>query len=145
MCSSDLQWKTLTGCPIVRCSTQTIITSGVAYTPTTVVYGTAINDTTGWYNSVTGVFRPTVPGFYQINANVRMVTSSAAENYARIMCNGTIIVYQGSFGGGFGQVATMVCMNGSTDALCIQFLSSDTGCTVAQTSTRFSALLVYPG
>ena len=143
---SSVEWRNLPGYPVIRRSSQTS-TFGAAFVPITICYGTAITDTTGWYNGATGVFRPNIAGYYQINAMARAVTltTGVGESVVSIVCNGTNIVNVGSYGLINGTVSTLVCMNGTTDALCIQISAgaSGVGCTVTQPSTsRFTALLM---
>lgn len=143
---SALQWRNLPGCAVIRSSSMTS-TFGAAFTPITVCYGTALTDTTGWYNGTTGVFRPNIAGYYQISAMARTCTlnTGIGESVISIICNGTNIINLGSYGQINGSVNTLVCMNGTTDALCVQIsaAASGTGCTTTQpSSSRFTALLM---
>jgi hypothetical protein len=143
---SALEWRNLPGCAVIRRSSQTS-TFGAAFVPITVCYGTALTDTTGWYNGATGVFQPNIAGYYQIGAIARTVTltTGIGEVVLSLICNGTNISNVSAYGQISGLVNTLVCMNGTTDALCVQIsaAASGTGCTVTQpTSSRFTALLV---
>jgi hypothetical protein len=122
-------------------------TFGAAFTPITVCYGTALTDTTGWYNGTTGVFQPNIAGYYQIGAMARTCTlnTGIGESVISLICNGTNIINVGAYGQINGGVNTLVCMNGTTDALCVTIsaAASGTGCTITQpTSSRFTALLM---
>jgi hypothetical protein len=143
---SSVEWRNLPGCAVIRSSSMTS-TFGAAFTPITVCYGTALTDTTGWYNGTTGVFQPNIAGYYQISAMARTCTLSTGigESVVSLVCNGTNIINVGSYGQINGNVNTLVCMNGTTDALCVQIsaAASGTGCTTTQpSSSRFTALLV---
>ena len=143
---SSVEWRNLPGCAVIRSSSMTS-TFGAAFTPITVCYGTALTDTTGWYNGTTGVFRPNIAGYYQISAMARTCTlnTGIGESVISIICNGTNIINVGSYGQINGSVNTLVCMNGTTDALCVQIsaAASGTGCTITQpSSSRFTALLM---
>jgi len=143
---SSVEWRNLPGCAVIRSSSMTS-TFGAAFVPITVCYGTALTDTTGWYNGATGVFQPNIAGYYQIGAMARTCTLSTGigESVISLVCNGTNIINIGSYGQINGSVNTLVCMNGTTDALCVQIsaAASGTGCTITQpSSSRFTALLM---
>jgi hypothetical protein len=128
---------------MVRSNTVDTVSSPVAFTSVTVLYNNAVNDTTGWYNASTGVFRPTIAGYYQINASARIFMGSNVENGLIITCNGSAITTSGGFGLTQAVVSTLTCMNGTTDALCIQLFGAATNCTVNWTvSNRFSTMLM---
>jgi hypothetical protein len=142
---SSVEWRNLPGCAVIRSSSMTS-TFGAAFTPITVCYGTALTDTTGWYNGTTGVFQPNIAGYYQISAMARTCTlnTGIGESVISLICNGTNIINVGAYGQINGAVNTLVCMNGTTDALCVTIsaAASGTGCTITQpTSSRFTALL----
>jgi len=138
-----VQWRSLPGCAMVRSNTVDTVSSPVAFTSVTVLYNNAVNDTTGWYNASTGVFRPTIAGYYQINASARIFMGSNVENGLIITCNGSAITTSGGFGLTQAVVSTLTCMNGTTDALCIQLFGAATNCTVNWTvSNRFSTMLM---
>ena len=143
-CSSGLQWRNLPGCAVIRGSTWSG-TYGALFVPLNICYNTVINDTTGWYNGTTGIFQPTIAGYYQINAVARSFFNASGESYVQLSCNGTAIATVGAYGQVNGGVNTLVCMNGTTDQLRVQINASGaaTGCTVFQGgNTRFSAILM---
>ena len=78
-------------------------------------------DPQSWFDSTTGRFTPTIPGYYQVNTNVVSI-SSFANTYSGIFKNGILAgsVVQAQSGTGNGTTAnysTVVFMNGTTDYL----------------------------
>ena len=143
-CPSGLTWTASVNniYPVVRCGTGTYNWPAVAYQPVTLCYNQAICDSTGWYNASTGKFQPTAAGFYQVDAYARVFGGTSDEVGFSLICNGTVIASQASFGEINANISTMTYMNGTTDAICVTFSGSPTsgGFNLANNS-RFSASL----
>jgi hypothetical protein len=78
-------------------------------------------DPQSWFDTVTGRFTPTIPGYYQVNTNVTAI-SSFGNTYSGIFKNGVLVgsSVQAQSGTGNGTTAnysTVVFMNGTTDYL----------------------------
>ena len=78
-------------------------------------------DPQNWFDSTTGRFTPTIPGYYQVNTNVVSI-GSFANTYSGIFKNGVLVgsTVQAQSGTGNGTTAnysTVVFMNGTTDYL----------------------------
>ena len=78
-------------------------------------------DPQSWFDTTTGRFTPTIPGYYQVNTNVTAI-SSFANTYAGIFKNGVLVgsSVQAQSGTGNGTTvnySTVVFMNGTTDYL----------------------------
>ena len=78
-------------------------------------------DPQSWFDTTTGRFTPTIPGYYQVNTNVTAI-SSFGNTYAGIFKNGVLVgsSVQAQSGTGNGTTAiytTVVFMNGATDYL----------------------------
>ena len=130
------------GCAMVRNANGQTLTSCAGYTPQTLRYCTAVSDSTSWYNTTTGVFTPTVPGWYQVTAGAR-VFAGCCENVLSLVCNATTIMTSGGFAMSNTMVTALAYMNGTTDAMCVQIRNSTGGCSLGQLeSSRFSAALV---
>lgn len=90
-------------------------------------------DTANCFDSTTNYrFTPNIAGYYQINATIGANGSSALTyNYIQLYKNGShdsIAIY-GPYGGNsnYGQLATLVYMNGTTDYLELYVTLSGTG------------------
>lgn len=137
-----VQWRNLPGTPAIRSNTVNYTTSSTPFGTVTLCYNTAINDTTGWYNGSTGVFQPNIPGYYQLSASARLFTGSGTEVGMFFSCNGNIFSGNGGFSMTQGNISSLVYMNGTTDALCVQMFSSVASCTIGwNVLNRFSAQL----
>jgi hypothetical protein len=137
-----VQWRNLPSAPAIRSNTVNYTTSSTPFNTITICYNTAINDTTGWYNGSTGVFQPNIPGYYQLSASARLFTGSGTEVGMFFSCNGNIFSGNGGFSMTQGNISSLVYMNGTTDALCVQMFSSVASCTISwNVLNRFSAQL----
>jgi hypothetical protein len=130
------------GCAMTRNANGITLTSCASYTPQVLRYCTAVSDSTSWYNSTTGVFTPTVPGWYQVTAGGR-IFAGACENVLSLVCNGTVISTSGGYNLVSGNAGALAYMNGTTDAMCVQIRNATGGCSMGQgTASNFSAVLV---
>jgi hypothetical protein len=137
-----VQWRNLPSAPAIRSNTVNYTTSSTPFNTITLCYNNAINDTTGWYNGSTGVFQPNIPGYYQLNASARIYTGFNTEVGMFFSCNGNQLSGNGGFSITQGNISSLVYMNGTTDALCVQIFSSVASCTISwNVSNRFSAQL----
>ena len=90
-------------------------------------------DTASCFDSTTNYrFTPNVAGYYQINAMIGSNGSSALTyNYIQLFKNGSVdsIAIYGPYSGSsnYGQLATLVYMNGTTDYLELYVTLSGTG------------------
>jgi hypothetical protein len=78
-------------------------------------------DPQSWFDTGTGRFTPTIPGYYQVNTNVVSI-GSFGNTYSGIFKNGVLVgsTVQAQSGTGNGTTAnysTVVFMNGTTDYL----------------------------
>ena len=130
------------GCAMTRNANGITLTSCASYTPQVLRYCTAVSDSTSWYNSTTGVFTPTVPGWYQVTAGGR-IFAGVCENVLSLICNGTTISTSGGYNLVSGNVGALAYMNGTTDAMCVQIRNNTGGCSMGQgTASNFSVVLV---
>jgi hypothetical protein len=137
-----VQWRNLPSIPAIRSNTVNYTTSSTPFGAVTICYNNAINDTTGWYNGSTGVFQPNIAGYYQLNASARIFTGTGTEVGMWFSCNGNLFSGNGGFSMTQGSISSLVYMNGTTDALCVQMFSSVTSCTISwNVLNRFSAQL----
>jgi hypothetical protein len=118
---------------------------------TKVLANIEIFDTNGNYDNVTNCrFTPTVAGYYQINAGVRVeATTSIAYGVVGIFKNGSPIreTVSGPFAGNYSNPNTSIVsyLNGSTDYIELYAIAAGTGTLTTSpntTQTNFQAALV---
>ncbi|MNK25887.1 hypothetical protein D3C87_442170 [compost metagenome] len=104
-------------------------------------------DADNWFNLATGRFQPTVAGYYQINASVKMDDEVPGRKFIDLLKNGSVI-YVGTGTPGTivsSTLSSLVYLNGTTDylTLAIEFTSNPaTTSTNDALQTYFQAYLV---
>lgn len=149
-CTTGLTWAAATGIvnlyPVIRNANYTYNIPSPNFTKIVICYNEVICDSTGWYDASTGIFKPTVPGFYQINASARVFGQlTNAEATIAIECNtNSKIGIQDTFGLVSGTASALTYMNGSTDQICVTgYIGNNTGSNALNIdNARFSAILV---
>lgn len=119
-------------------------TSATGGSVTVVLFGTKEFDTNTAFDVTTGKFQPSVPGYYQIQAEIQFATGNYAVSCA-LLKNGSVFKYIGN--SGVPSVAsngsTLVYLNGTTDYTQIAAFSGTTQNTsTGQTITHVSGFLV---
>ncbi len=116
---------------------------------TKVMFRTEEFDSSNCFDSTgTGRFKPSVAGYYQVNAALKQLSPSGGQWMAMLFKNGvafrsgTDLAFPGS-GNAQGVLSTLVYLNGSTDYLEI-YAFSDVGSMVAasMTGSFFQAVMV---
>jgi hypothetical protein len=89
------------------------------------IYNTSVSDTTGAFNTSTGIFNPTTPGWYQINASIALTpivnpTEFGTNFYLFLNKNNTTNISLSNacvllLGQITAQLSCLVYLNGSTD------------------------------
>lgn len=119
-------------------------------TYTKLAINTETFDSNSNYNNSTYVFTPTVAGYYQVNANVTLDSSTSAPAVISLRKNGTTFyqVWYASPAAGnyFGSgISSLVYCNGSTDYIevyVLQLTGSTRNTVIAGGFNTFSAVMV---
>jgi hypothetical protein len=111
-------------------------------------YNSVVFDTASCFNTTTGRFTPTVPGYYQFNWSVDFGSNgigAASVISAQIAKNGSSYWGMGiqTSSSCYGSVgtSTLVYMNGSTDFVSV-YLFQNTGVTVSNFLAKFSGVMI---
>ena len=97
---------------IYRTSSTTATTTG-SYSAggTKIIYETAVNDNTGWYDTTTGVWTPQVAGWWQLL--VGGFFGGGGQNFENIMSiGGSAVSSVDSIGGQYGTMSTFGYFDG---------------------------------
>jgi hypothetical protein len=139
------KWNPLQNKMLGFSATRNTAITAPALTYTTIVYPTEEFDTNNWYNTSTGVFQPTQPGYYYITASASVYD---AQSYLRSICifkNGSIFK-TGSGGYTIGvavAVSSLIYFNGTTDNIYISlYTTQNLSITPLSRETFFSAHFV---
>jgi hypothetical protein len=142
----------LAGGPAFRASNsvQQNITSGVW---TKIVFGVETFDTANAFDSTTNYrFQPTVPGYYQVQANLIYQSATASMTFvsASLYKNGSA-ASNGSYNSGLtatsafsANLADLIYLNGSTDYIELFGYVAGTSPYLAASNAVFSASLIRP-
>ncbi len=116
-----------------------------AVTQTTLIYPLEEFDTNNWYNTTTGVFQPTQPGYYYVTASSSVYNGLSFLRYISILKNG-IISKSGSNHYTTGvsvSVSGLIYLNGTTDYINVSLYGNQAfTVTPAQQETYFQAHFV---
>ncbi|KYP16613.1 MAG: hypothetical protein A1D16_09370 [Flavihumibacter sp. CACIAM 22H1] len=116
-----------------------------AITFTTLVYPEKDYDTNNWYNTSTGVFQPTQPGYYNVNASATIYDTKEYLRIISIYKNGALFT-SGSAHYSNGvciSVSSLVYFNGTTDYINITlYCNQALSVTPARRETFFQAYFV---
>lgn len=111
-------------------------------------YSAALFDTAACFNTTTGRFTPTVPGYYQVSWSIDFGANGvgAASSVAGILLKNGTVVWSGGIqtsSSCFGAVGacTVVYLNGSTDYVSAAVFQN-TGGTVSNFLARFSGAMI---
>jgi hypothetical protein len=126
---------------IARQSTRTTVTSG-SYGSAVVIYDTIIaSNPIAVYNALNGQFRPTLAGFWSIQASARCFAGQSLESNVSLLKNGSTICSTGSYGQVNGTVTAVVYFNGTTDNASVSIVTQN-GASNNQGTAYFSAFYV---
>ena len=122
---------------------------------TDLIYNTATVNSSSYYNPVTGIFTPLVPGYYQVNATIfpAFIFGTANAGFFLNVYKNGVLLAQGpgctiTPAGGItagSAISVLVPFNGTTDYISCKINStivSGTWTTAAVTSTYFQACWV---
>jgi len=107
-----------------------------------------IYDSNNWYNPSTGVFSPTTPGYYQLNATIEYRASSGLTRIiARLQDEDDVYLYgsdvlAGSSGVGRVSVSALHYFNGTSNTIELSYYGTGTSIKVGEDLTVFSGFLV---
>ncbi|SOD20210.1 C1q-like domain-containing protein [Pedobacter xixiisoli] len=102
-----------------------------------------VYDNSNWFDLATGQFKPTMAGYYQINASMKMQDGNGGEKSVYLMKNG-LVFYRGTSTTGAvasSTVSAMVYLNGTTDFLTLTMFSP--GATTTDNSPAYSYFQGY--
>jgi hypothetical protein len=128
--------------PTSRRSTLSTVNTGT-FSTVPVIYDVAdVTNIYAQYNIGNGQFKPTLAGFWTIQASARCFDDNVLESNITLVKNGTTQMgICGSFGQVAGNVAATVYFNGTTDYVVVR-VTTATAATNVQTSSYFSAFYV---
>ena len=107
-----------------------------------------IINTNNWYNTTTGIFAPTVAGYYQINATISYrATSGMSRMIARLQNENTVYtdgvdVESGTTTVGKASFSTIRYFNGTTNTTNLSYYVLGTSPIIDNDATSFSGFLV---
>jgi hypothetical protein len=110
-----------------RTSSRTVSVPANVDGNTLVVYNNLVAGTDQWYETSTGKFQPSLAGWWQINANTRLVTGLNTTSGMALMLNGARIAQSADVGGINAAVSQLVYLNGTTDYIQVSIFSSNSG------------------